>query len=144
MALKILLVDNNHLFLGVVRKLLERLPEVLVVGEAYDGLDALHKAKELAPDLVLLDIAMPKVTGLDVALRMQSWLEKPAILFVTMHDDVLYEDAARDHGALGVVGKTDIVADLLPWVQKLVAQKQATAGLDGGSVSETTKEDKHV
>ena len=121
MALHILLVDNNPLFLSAVRNLLAPMPEVEIVGEAHDGAEGLMKAKELQPDLILLDIAMPKMTGLDVALRIQSWTQPPKILFLTMHDDTFYRDAASDLGAIGVVGKTDLVADLLPIIRRIVA-----------------------
>ena len=120
MALKILLVDNNPLFLSALRNLLDTIQGIDIVGEARDGVEGVLLAKELRPDLLLLDIAMPKMTGLDVALRMQSWSQAPKILFLTMHGDAYYQDAARDLGAIGVVGKTDLVADLLPMIQRLI------------------------
>ena len=123
MPLKILLVDNNQLFLNAVRHLLVQMPEVDIVGEAHDGLEALVKIKEFEPDLVLLDIAMPKLTGLDVALRLQSWPQAPKILFLTMHDDAYYQYAARDLGAINVVGKKDLVADLLPIIRTQIANQ---------------------
>lgn len=123
MPLKILLVDNNQLFLNAVRHLLVQMAEVDIVGEAHDGLEALSKIKELEPNLVLLDIAMPKLTGLDVALRLQSWPEAPKILFLTMHDDAYYQYAARDLGAINVVGKKDLVADLLPIIRTMIADR---------------------
>lgn len=123
MSLKILLVDNNQLFLAAVRHLLEQVPEVEIVGEAHDGLEALAKIKELEPHLVLLDIAMPKLTGLDVALRLQSWTQAPEIIFLTMHDDAYYQYAARDLGAINVVGKKNLVADLLPIIRTLLARQ---------------------
>jgi two-component system invasion response regulator UvrY len=125
MALHILLVDNNQLFLSAVRNLLAPMSEVEIVGEAHDGVEGLLKVKELQPDLILLDIAMPKMTGLDVALRIQSWAQPPKILFLTMHDDTFYRDAASDLGAIGVVGKTDLVADLLPIIRRIIADKNS-------------------
>ena len=132
MPLKILLVDNNQLFLSAVRNLLDLMPEVDIVGEGHDGIEALSKAKELEPDLILLDIAMPKMTGLDVALHMQAWTLAPDILFLTMHDDVFYQDAARDLGAVGVVGKTDLVADLLPIIRLLITKKNQQSSVTSG------------
>jgi DNA-binding NarL/FixJ family response regulator len=125
MSLTILIVDNNALFLGLVRKLLSRFSEVIVVGEAGNGIDALLQAEKLRPDLMLLDIAMPGMSGLEVALTMANWSIRPAILFVTMHEVAHYVDIAKKHGALGVVGKADLVNDLLPWIQKEVDQKKA-------------------
>jgi DNA-binding NarL/FixJ family response regulator len=125
MMLTILLVDNNPLFLSAVRNLLDPMPEVQIVGEAHDGAEGLKMAKELQPDLILLDIAMPKMSGLDVAVRIQSWAQPPKILFLTMHDDAFYLDAARDLGAIGVVGKTDLVAELLPFIRRFVAEQNS-------------------
>ncbi|MFZ6801047.1 response regulator [Undibacterium sp. Di24W] len=125
MSLKVLIVDNNDLFLGVVRKLLARFNEVFVIGEASDGEEALIKAEALKPDVILLDIAMPKKTGLEVALELKKWVQAPAILFVTMHEVAVYGDIAKSHGALGVVAKADLVNHLLPWIQNLVDQKNA-------------------
>lgn len=123
MSLKILLVDNSALLLSALHRLLDPIPGIEIVGEARDGSEGVCKAKELQPDLILLDIAMPKMTGLDVALRLQSWALAPKILFLTMFDDILYQDAARDLGAIGVIGKTDLVADLLPMIQLLMTEQ---------------------
>ncbi|WP_395011981.1 response regulator transcription factor [Undibacterium sp.] len=125
MSLKVLIVDNNDLFLGVVRKLLARFTEVIVIGEASDGEEALIKAKALKPDLILLDIAMPKMTGLQVALELKKWAQAPAILFVTMHEVAVYGGIAQSHGALGVIAKADLVNHLLLWMQSLIDQKKA-------------------
>ena len=125
MSLKVLIVDNNDLFLGVVRKLLARFSEVVVIGEASDGEEALIKAKALKPDLILLDISMPKKTGLEVALELKKWVQAPAVLFVTMHEVALYGDIAKRHGALGVIAKADLVKHLLSWMQSLIDQKEA-------------------
>jgi len=125
MSLKVLIVDNNDLFLGVVRKLLARFSELVVIGEASDGEEAILKAKALSPDLILLDIAMPKMTGLEVALELKKWAHAPAILFVTMHEVAVYSDIAKSHGALGVIAKADLVNHLLTWMKSLIDQKKA-------------------
>lgn len=125
MSLNVLIVDNNDLFLGVVRKLLARFSEVVVIGEASDGEEALIKAKALKPDLILLDVAMPKMTGLQVALELKKWAQAPAILFVTMHEVAVYGGIAKSHGALGVIAKADLVNHLLSWIQSLIDQKKA-------------------
>ena len=127
MTYKILLVDNNQPFLKAVRHLLDAIQDLEIVGEASDGVDGLQKAKELQPDLILLDIAMPKMSGLDVALRIQSWTIAPKILFLTMYDDASYLEAARDLGAIGVLGKIDLMAELLPMIRLLIADQHSAA-----------------
>ena len=126
MTIRILLVDDNPTFLSAVWQFIDMLPDVEVIGQARDGLEALTKAQELKPDLVLLDIAMPNANGLEVARRMQSWETPPRIVFLSMHDNVAYRDVARDLGAIGFVGKADVVDGLLPILERLVADESAS------------------
>lgn len=126
MTIKILLVDDNATFLSAVRQFIDMLPDVEVIGQARDGLDALGQAQSLRPDLVLLDIAMPNSNGLDVARRMQAWPTPPRIVFLSMHDNIAYRDAARDLGAIGFVAKADFVDGLLPILERLVADEAAS------------------
>jgi DNA-binding NarL/FixJ family response regulator len=121
MSLRILLVDDNHTFLTAVSQCLAMLPEAEVVGHAYSGADALVKAQTLQPDLVLLDIVMPQMTGLEVATQMQSWEHPPLVLFLSLHDNESYRVAARELGTLGLVGKANFVADLIPIITSLAA-----------------------
>ena len=69
-TIKILLVDDNRTFVAAVRQFLGAMPGAEVIGEAYDGHEALVQARQLQPDLVLLDINMPLINGLDVARRL--------------------------------------------------------------------------
>lgn len=126
MTVKILLVDDNPTFLTAVWQLLDMLPGVEVIGEAHDGREALVKATELKPDLLLLDIAMPEMTGIAVALRIKGWTQAPRIVFLSMHDSPAYRDAALNLGALGLVGKADLVDGLLPILERLVADDTQT------------------
>ena len=124
MSLRILLVDDNHTFLNAVRQCLAMMPEAEVVGQAYDGTDALAKAQALQPDLVLLDIVMPHMTGLEVATQMQTWPKPPRVLFLSLHDNESYRAATRELGAVGLVGKGNFVADLMPIIAALAADKR--------------------
>jgi DNA-binding NarL/FixJ family response regulator len=119
MSLRILLVDDNHTFLTAVSQCLAMLPEAEVVGHAYSAADALVKAQALQPDLVLLDIVMPNMSGLEAAAHMQSWAHSPLILFLSLHDNESYRAAARELGTLGLVGKANFVADLMPIITRL-------------------------
>jgi len=124
MTLKILLVDDNPTFLATVKKCLGMLPGVEVVAEANDGHKALKLAEQLQPDLMLLDIVMPGPTGLDVAKTMQTWAKSPRVLFLSMHDNDSYRSAAQKLGALGLVGKANFVAELLPIIAGLTSSTQ--------------------
>ena len=122
--IKILLVDDNQYFLSAVRRFLIMLPGMEVIAEAHDGLEALSKAEQLQPDLVLLDIGMPELNGIEVARCMQTWPHPPLIVFLSMHDSSEYLDAAHELGVLGFVGKTDFVVGLLPIIRNLVADRK--------------------
>jgi DNA-binding NarL/FixJ family response regulator len=128
MSLRILLVDDNRTFLASVFQSLTMLPNVCVVGQALNGADALAQAQTLHPDLVLIDIVMPHMTGLDVASQMQAWQNPPRIIFLSLHDNESYRTATRELGVVALVGKANFVADLLPLVADL-AEKQEKANL---------------
>jgi DNA-binding NarL/FixJ family response regulator len=121
MTIKILLVDDNQTFVTAVGKFLKMLPGTEVVGQALDGREALVKARQLQPNLMLLDISMPELNGLEVARCMQSWPQPPRVVFLSMHDSVAYRDAAHDLGAAGFVDKANFVVELLPIVERMVA-----------------------
>ena len=125
MSLRILLVDDNHTFLNAVSQFLAMLPEAEVVGQANDGTEALAKAQALKPDLVLLDIMMPHMTGLEVATQMQTWPNPPHILFLSLHDNESYRTATRELGAVALVAKANFVTDLMPLISSLAADKLA-------------------
>jgi DNA-binding NarL/FixJ family response regulator len=121
--LRILLVDDNHTFLTAVSQCLVMLPEAEVVGQVTSGAEALLKVEALRPDLVLMDIAMPNMTGLEVAARMQALPNAPRVLFLSMHDNESYRAAARELGAVALVGKANFVLDLIPIISQLAAEK---------------------
>jgi DNA-binding NarL/FixJ family response regulator len=119
-GLTVLLVDDNETFLATASKTLRLLPNVTVVGQAHDGTQALGLAWQLQPDLMLLDIAMPGMTGLDVAKAMRTWPTSPKVLFLSMHDNKSYRSAAKKLGALDLVCKSHFVSELLPIISGLM------------------------
>jgi len=122
MSLKILLADDNQTFLTSVKSVLTMFAQVQVVGAAHNGTQALEMAQRLHPDLMLLDIVMPGMTGLDVARAMKSWPKAPKVIFLSLHDNVFYRAAARELGAVGLVGKANFVIELLPVIAGLMAE----------------------
>ncbi|WP_180126477.1 response regulator transcription factor [Rhodoferax sp. BLA1] len=121
MTLQILLVDDNLTFLASVKKSLKLVPNTSVLAEAHDGVQALALAQQLQPDLVLLDIVMPGLSGLEVAKAMQAWPRAPQVLFLSMHDNESYRLAAESLGSLGLVSKSNFVNELLPILAGLAA-----------------------
>jgi DNA-binding NarL/FixJ family response regulator len=114
-----MLVDDNLTFLTSVKTTLKLVSGTEVVAEAHNAAQALEMAQRLKPDLMLLDIVMPGQSGLEVVKTMQSWPQSPRVLFLTMHDNESYRAAAQDLGALGLVGKANFVAELLPIISNL-------------------------
>lgn len=120
MTLKILLVDDNAAYLAAVCNLLGELPGVEVLGQAHGGREALRLARQMHPDLMLLDVAMPSMNGLEVARAMLGWTKRPCVVFVSMHDDPDYRAAANGLGAIGYIGKSDLTVELPPLLQRLM------------------------
>lgn len=126
MTLRILLVDNNPTFLAAARHFLDTLPAIQVVGEARSGQDALSKTALLQPDLVLLDISMPDLSGLEVARRIRSWAKPPAITFLSMNSGDAYQAATRDLGVLGFLEKSKFAKELPLIIARLLTTTLVT------------------
>ena len=92
-TVRILVVDDFEKFRQFVVEMLGKRPELQVVGEASDGLEALQKAVELRPDLILLDISLPSLNGIEVARQMRSLVPESKIIFLTQESspDVVQE-----------------------------------------------------
>lgn len=120
MALKILLVDDSITFLATISPLISGLAGAEIVGEAHDGLEALTMATVLMPDLMLLDIAIPLLNGLEVAQRMHNWLNGPHIVFLTMNQPDSYRIAALELGVVDCYDKSDFYTHVLPLVVRMV------------------------
>jgi len=116
----ILIVDDHPIIRVAVRALLER-EGYIVVGESDNGLDALNKMKELNPDLVILDIGIPQLEGLDVIHRMQSNNIASRILILTSQSQNLFANRCRQAGASGFIGKETGLAELINGVKAVLA-----------------------
>ena len=109
---RLLIADDHALFREGLRLLLEQAEEFTVVGEASNGLEAVEQAARLQPDVVILDISMPTVDGLEAARRIRAHSSVP-ILFLTVHDTDNYFFEALQVGASGYVLKDAVGADLI-------------------------------
>jgi DNA-binding NarL/FixJ family response regulator len=120
--LRVLLADDH----GIVRRGLRSLLEeagVSVVAEAADGLEAIHLTEECRPDLVILDIGMPKLSGIEVAARSQKLDRPPGVIILSMHADESYIIRALAAGARAYLLKDATDEDLLPAVRAVGAGK---------------------
>jgi DNA-binding NarL/FixJ family response regulator len=109
---RVLLADDHGLVRSGFRRLLEDHPEIVVVGEAANGEDAVRLAESLRPDVAVLDITMPGMDGLEAAAVIAGRHPCVAILFVSMHADSAYLRSAREVGAAGYVLKSAAEEDL--------------------------------
>lgn len=111
--LRILIADDHEIFRRGLRSLLESHPELEICGEAVNGLDALEKTRQLAPDVVILDITMPVLNGLDAARAMRKESLPSEILILSQYESRDMLPRALAAGASGYVSKSDVARDLL-------------------------------
>jgi DNA-binding NarL/FixJ family response regulator len=102
--------------------MLETRPEWHVIGEACDGLEAVQRTTELQPDVVLLDIGMPALNGIEAAKRIRQDAPGSRIIFVTQESDAEIRTAALATGAEGYLLKVNAMRELLPAVEAFVDQ----------------------
>jgi len=123
-SIRILIADDYADWRSRVRLLLQVRPEWQVVAETSDGLEAVQKVEELKPDLILLDIGLPKLNGIEAARRIRQLSPSCKILFLSQYHDRDVVRAAVSTGALGVVRKTDAGGELLAAVDAVLRGKQ--------------------
>lgn len=129
---RVFIVDDYEPFRKFVRSTLGRRPDLQVIGEASDGLEAVRKAEELQPDLMVLDIGLPTLSGIEVARRISKLSPKCKILFMSQEDSVYVAEEAFRAGALGYVVKAHAGSELLASVEAVCQGRQfVSKGLTG-------------
>ena len=116
----VLVVDDYEPFRRFICLTLRNRTELQVICEASDGLEAVKKAEELQPDLILLDIGLPALNGIEAAHRISQLVPTAKILFVSMSSDVDVVTAALSNGANGYVRKENAHSDLLPAIEAVL------------------------
>jgi DNA-binding NarL/FixJ family response regulator len=101
----LLVVEDYEPFRRLVCSTLGKRPELQIVGEASDGLQAVQKAEELQPDLILLDIGLPTLNGIEAACRISQLVPAAKVLFVSQNNDADVVAAALGNGAKGYIRK---------------------------------------
>jgi len=120
--IRVLLADDHEAMLDRVAGLLAI--ECDVVGTATDGQQALDAAVELKPDVLVLDISMPVMNGIETARRLKEAGSETRIVFLTVHDDPGFAREALEVGAVGYVIKQRIASELVAAVKKAHANRQ--------------------
>lgn len=114
------LADDHQMFRQGLRTLLEAAPDIEVVGEASDGQESLKEIERLQPDIAVLDIAMPGLTGIEVAKRLAKIAPRTKVLILTMHDDTFFAVEALRAKARGFMLKEESITHLVQAIHKVV------------------------
>ena len=115
--MRILIADDHGIVRGGLRLLIDRQPDMEVVAEAEDGVEAFETALRVRPDLCIFDVSMPRLTGLQAARQVKAHLPETQVLILSMHDDERYVFDALKAGASGYVLKRDVDDSLLDAVR---------------------------
>jgi DNA-binding NarL/FixJ family response regulator len=133
-SLRVLVVDDCEPFRRFVCSTVEKKPDLQVVGEASDGLEAVQKAEELQPDLIVLDIGLPTLNGIEVARRIRKLCPERKILFMSQESSADVAHEAFRLGAMGYVVKSHAGSELFVALEEVCQGRQfVSRGLSGHS-----------
>ena len=119
--IKVLLVDDHSLVRRGFRRMLEDEPDITVVGEASDGDEAVRLAKELAPQVIVMDCALPGTSGLAATRKILETLPRKAVLMLSMHSEDTLVRQALDAGARGYILKNAVDLELATAIRRVAA-----------------------
>ena len=117
--IRVLLVDDSPEFLKMATQFLATVQEIDPVGVALTGQDALVLVAGLQPDLILMDLVMPEMNGLDATRHIKAMPDPPIVIILTGHDTPEYRSAAATAGADGFIHKPKLFDELLPLMRRL-------------------------
>lgn len=142
--MRILVVDDYEPFRRFIRSTLEQRPGLQVIGEASDGLQGVQQSEELQPDLIILDLGLPKLNGIESARQMRKCSPASKILIVSQESSADIAHEAFNAGVLGYVVKAYAGSELLPAVEMVLQGRQfISTGLlpltEGASGSDGSK-----
>ncbi|HLK18943.1 MAG TPA: response regulator transcription factor [Bryobacteraceae bacterium] len=138
-SITVLLVDDHSLVRRGFRRMLEDDPEIAIVGEASDGNEAVEKAIELRPQVVVMDFALPSMNGAVAARMILKEAPDTKILMLSMHSEPSYVRTCLDAGARGYLLKNAVDLELIGAVKQIAAGEQVLDGRLGRLASESAK-----
>lgn len=118
---KILIVDDHEAVRKSIRSLLSLRSEWNICGEAGDGLEAVEKARQLLPNLVLMDISMPRMNGVEAARLIRGEMPGVEVIVISQNDPNLVSRQAADAGARGYISKSELGKRLLPAIDEVIS-----------------------
>jgi DNA-binding NarL/FixJ family response regulator len=119
-AVKILIADDHEIVRQGIRRVLEVKPEWEICGEASNGQEAVRMAQELSPDIIIMDVTMPVMSGFEAADEISRLPLGSRVLFFTMHDSGSLAGSVRKSGAHGYVVKSRAAQDLVQALERLL------------------------
>lgn len=114
--IRVVIVDDHELMRHIIQKILSRDDDIEIVGTAKDGIEALRLISEAGADVVLMDLAMPEMDGVEVLKKLQAQASEAAVIIVSVHAQVQAVLRALDEGARGYVVKKAMTEELVPAV----------------------------
>src|SRR5436853_1752015 len=132
---RVLLADDHQILAEGLRGLLE--PEFEVVGVVADGRELVAAAKKLRPDVIVADITMPALNGIDAAAQLREVGVEAKVVFLTMHHDVAYARRALDAGAAGFVLKHSVASELVTAVREALQGRTYVTPMIAGELLES-------
>ncbi len=129
---KIYIVDDHAMFRDGLRRLIDTEPDLMVIGDSADAASALPEIRRLHPDLVIVDLSLEGISGIDLVKSIKQEFDDLPVLVVSMHPESLYGDRALRAGAMGYVMKSEPASTVLEAIRKVlggdvhVSEKMAT------------------
>ena len=140
--IRVLLADDHRIVLEGLRSLLE--PEFEIVGTVEDGRALLKAAEKLRPDVVVADISMPLLNGIEAVRQIKEENDKIKVVFLTMHPDVTYATRAFEAGASGYVLKHSAPDELVTAVREAIKERTYVTPIIAGELMQSYKEGVHL
>jgi DNA-binding NarL/FixJ family response regulator len=123
MSKSVLIVDDSNVVRSIVRIFLETLEGCVVVGEAGDGVDAIVQAQELRPDLIVIDLAMPRMNGVEAASVIKKIVPQSKIVLFSMYGEEVGKTIKKASGIDAVVSKPEGVGNLIKYLQAFLGEE---------------------
>ncbi len=120
----IVLADDHHIVRQALRTTLDAEPDLAVIGEAGDGLEAVRLVTQLQPDVLITDVVMPGVGGLEACRQVTERVPATRVIVLSMYDDELYVLQALEYGAAGYILKESDIADLIQAIHDVTAGRR--------------------
>ena len=117
--IRVLLVDDNPDFIVALTRFLSSDVQIEIVGHTSSAKEALEKTSYLNPDLVIMDLAMPEMNGLEATRYIKARSGAPQVIILTLHENIEYRYASRSVAADGFVVKSELGVELLPLIHSL-------------------------